>query len=370
MFSRSRSCICVIVSFVLLSYCVSGCGSSSHRTLFMTAAGTPSVAALDIGSSGQLILDSTSFAAGSDPQVIAIDGQRRYAYVLNNSGTTLRGGVSQFTIDRGKGTLTVVQAPDPQSGITGPVSPIPTGIRPVAMVVDPNSSFVFVANAGSNSISVFAIDQSTGALKEVNGSPFTTGATPVSLACRGTSLFVANQGAAEISAYSFDSKTGSLALVGSAAAGANTTSIEADSGGTFVYVADGTANTVTVYSTGSSGLTMTSTSVAVGSTPSDVHLDPSGKYLYVANAGSNNVSGFTIEGSGGLSPISGSPWSAGTGSSYLTSSLNGNYLFVANRGAGSVSSFQVGNGGALTPVNGSPFATSGYTSPDGLASLD
>ncbi len=356
---------------VLLCVAIAGCGSSTHRTLFMVSSGTPNIGVLDINGSGALTLNTTNtYSAGSDPRAIAIESQRRYAYVLNDAGTGIAGGVLQYTVDRGKGTLTIVQAPDPFSGITGPVSPAPTGVVPVAMTIDASARFVFVANSASNSISVFSIDQPTGALKEVSGSPFTTGATPVSVAVGGTLLFVANQGAGTISAYTFDATTGALTLAGTAVAGTNTTSLTTDSNGKFVYVADGTANTVTVYSASSSGLSATSTSVVVGTTPSNVYLDSSGKFLYVANAGSNNVSGFTVDGSGGLTAISGSPWDAGTSPSFITSSVNGNFLFVANRGSANVSSFQVGNGGSLSAVNGSPFSAPGFNSPNGLASLD
>ena len=41
-----------------------------------------------------------------------MDSQHRYAYVVNNSGAALQGGVLQYAIDKHKGSLSVVQAPD------------------------------------------------------------------------------------------------------------------------------------------------------------------------------------------------------------------------------------------------------------------
>jgi 6-phosphogluconolactonase (cycloisomerase 2 family) len=50
------------------------------------------------------------------------------------------------------------------------------------MVVDPTGSFLYVANASSGDVSVFAITASTGALSMVNGSPYTAGNLPSAIA--------------------------------------------------------------------------------------------------------------------------------------------------------------------------------------------
>ena len=364
-----RFAIFVVFSLVTLSLVIAGCGSGSHRTLFVIASGTPSVGSFEIGGSGALTINTTGFSTGSNPQTIVIEPQRRYAYVLNNAGPATLGAVLQYTIDTGKGTLSVVQAATGNSGVTGPVPPIPTGISPTSMAVDSNAAFVFAANSGDNTISVFAIDSTTGKLTEVAGSPFATGTKPVSLVVRGGSVFVVNQGAATVSAYSYDSK-GALTQTGTpAATGTNPTAIEADSSGKNIFVADGTANTVTVYTAGSSGLTVTANVVNTGKTPVSLHTDPSGKYLYVANSGDNTISGFSIDASGGLSAVSGSPFTVGTSPSYITNSRDGSILFVANSGSANVSSFKV-NGGGLTAASGSPYAATGYSNPNGLASLD
>ena len=82
-----------------------------------------------------------------------------------------------------------------------------------------------------------------------------------------------------------------------------------------------------------------------------------GSSVYVANSGSGNVSGYSIGGSGALTAISGSPFSAGTNPVYIASGSSGTLVFVANQGSNNISVFQVGGGGALTAVGGSPFAT-------------
>jgi 6-phosphogluconolactonase (cycloisomerase 2 family) len=361
--------ICAILSAFILSLVVAGCGSSDHHTLFLISVGTPSVGSFEIGGGGSLTLNTTTYATGADPRGIVFDSQHQYAYVLNNGGPALPGGVLQYTIDKHKGTLSVVQAPDATSNITGPVSPVPTGIVPLSIAIDSTDSFVFVANSASNSISVFSLDETTGALTEVAGSPFATGATPVSLVVRGSSLFVANQGAGTISVYSFDSKSGALTASGTpTAVGANTTSIDSDLGGHYLFVADGTANTISVFTISGSSISGTPTSAPTGTMPSNVHVDPSGKYVYVTNSGSNNVSAFSI-GSGSLTAVSGSPFAAGAAPSYSTSNSDSSVLWVANQGSASISAFQV-SGGALSASSGSPYAASGFSAPNGLADVN
>ncbi|HET6465551.1 MAG TPA: beta-propeller fold lactonase family protein, partial [Nitrospiria bacterium] len=59
------------------------------------------------------------------------------------------------------------------------------GTSPNAVTVDPSAQFVYVANSSSN-VSAYTIDQTTGALTDVSGSPFTAGTDPLSLSVSGT----------------------------------------------------------------------------------------------------------------------------------------------------------------------------------------
>jgi 6-phosphogluconolactonase len=48
--------------------------------------------------------------------------------------------------------------------------------------VEPTGTFSYVVNSGSDTVSVFAIDATTGALTPISGSPFTTGTQPMAIA--------------------------------------------------------------------------------------------------------------------------------------------------------------------------------------------
>lgn len=85
--------------------------------------------------------------------------------------------------------------------------------------------------------------------------------------------------------------------------------------------------------------------------------------LYASDSGDPNggVLGFTIGSDGSLSPITGSPFATApnAGPSYLLNTANstGNqFLFVSLSNAGQIAGFSIDNStGALTPIPGSPF---------------
>jgi len=95
-----------------------------------------------------------------------VDPTGKFAYVANNGSNN----VSAYTIDPTTGALTA---------ITG--SPFSAGSLPQAVAVDPTGKFAYVANRGGN-VSAYTIDPSTGALKQVPHSPFAAGRGPFSVA--------------------------------------------------------------------------------------------------------------------------------------------------------------------------------------------
>ena len=64
-------------------------------------------------------------------------------------------------------------------------SPFAAGTEPSSVAVDSQSKFVYAANDGSNNISAYAINATTGALTQVAGSPFGAGDEPAGVStCR------------------------------------------------------------------------------------------------------------------------------------------------------------------------------------------
>jgi len=147
-----------------------------------------------------------------------------------------------------------------------------------AAAPDNVAGFAYVTNSGSNDISVYAIDATTGTLSEIAGSPFAGAVSPYSVTVdpSGKFAYVANGSSffsGSVSAFNIDATTGALTEV---------------AGSPF----------------------------ATGSFRSSVTIHPSGKFAYVVNGNfqfsPGNVSAFSINAtSGALSEIAGSPFTAG-----------------------------------------------------------
>jgi len=203
-----------------------------------------------------------------------------------------------------------------------PGSPFGAGSQPAAVLTDAACNFVFIANKGSNNISVFSVNSSSGLLTPVPGSPFAAGSGPVALATGDDFLFAANSGSNNISVYTINRGNGS--------------------GGGFLTQVAGSPS-------------------SAGASPSAlVYLSPT---LYVANSASNDVSVLTVTlNTGRLTPITGSPFLVGTnpmamiGLSPPANNLTQQqFLYVANAGSNNLSGFTIGANGTLTVVQGFPF---------------
>jgi 6-phosphogluconolactonase len=182
--------------------------------------------------------------------------------------------------------------------------------------------FAYAANAGDNTISVYSIDLTTGALTPI-GTPVPTGTSPYAIEARGDGqyVYVVNQISNNISVYAVNATSGALTPI---------------AGSPFVAGSDPHA-------------------LAFASTPS-------GSYLYVANNGSNSLSAYSVDaGTGALAPLSTATYATGTGPSAVSVSSDGGFVFVANNGGSNdISVFAItAETGALTPVVGSPFAAGG-----------
>ena len=85
------------------------------------------------------------------------------------------------------------------------------GTNPVSITVDPTGRMAYVVNQGSNNVSTFSINGTTGALTAV-GAPVATGNLPASATAdlSGRWLYVANLGSSDVSVYTIDGTTGEL----------------------------------------------------------------------------------------------------------------------------------------------------------------
>jgi 6-phosphogluconolactonase len=263
---------------------------------------------------------------GANVTDVAVVCYGRFAYAANRGDNT----ISVYSIDSTTGALTAVG------------TPVLTGTSPYAIAATPDGQYVYVVNEISNNISGYTVNATSGALTAIPGSPFAAGTDPQALAfdSSGAYLYVANNGSDNLSAYLVNASTGAL-----------------------------TPQSTATYTTGSGP-----SAVSVGNLSS-------GQFVFVANnGGSNNISVFAIAaGTGALTPVAGSPFAAGGNPHSLALQpfspfdYVAEFLYTANFDGNSstISGFSVDTDtGALTALSGSPFAVSvsNYIGTDGTGS--
>lgn len=152
------------------------------------AGGQGTVTVFSVAADGRLT-PIQNIAAGIDPISLAVDPNGRSLYVANN---VLPDDPSTAAIENRNGTVTML--PIGTDGRLGAGTQYTAASLPQYVLVDPNGSAVYVANSGSNSVSVFNRDATTGALTprtalSVGTSPWGMGLTP-----NGRYMYVANSG--------------------------------------------------------------------------------------------------------------------------------------------------------------------------------
>jgi 6-phosphogluconolactonase len=85
-------------------------------------------------------------------------------------------------------------------------------------------------------------------------------------------------------------------------------------------------------------------------------IDPGGHCILVANRDSDTVSAWRIDPrTGELVPMTGSPYPTGKRPRAVTISPSGRFAYLANEGSGSISGYRLAEEGRLLPIQGSPF---------------
>ena len=241
------------------------------------------------------------------------------------------------------------------------------------------STFVFTNNDinGSNSVTAFSVDSTTGALTKLGttgtggngcgGSGFYA-SNRIVTSPDGKYLYVSNGGSNDITIFRVNERTGALTAVGSPVATGNASgctspmgiSLAVTSDGGFLYAATAHAKNIRIFSVAWNGtLSPVGGLVSLPRAPDGIKVRPDGRFLAVALAVSppgHELAMFSIEPWGALTAVPGSPFPDDrvTGVDFNS---RGDLLFggVDNAIGTIVDVFGVGRNGALTPVTGSPF---------------
>lgn len=148
---------------------------------------------------------SASVKAGSGPRHFTFHPGGRYAYVINEIGST----ITAFAFDAARGALRETQT----------ISTLPEGFSGSNSCADihvaPSGRFLYGSNRGHDSIAIFAIDGRSGKLRALGHEP-TGGKTPrnFGLDPTGTFLLAANQDTDNVVVFRVNVRTGRLRPTG------------------------------------------------------------------------------------------------------------------------------------------------------------
>lgn len=342
-------------ALILLFICVSvagfvSCGKTGSHYVYAAVPASSQLAVFrEDPFSGVLTqLSESPYTVGSGAQSLVIHPSGKFLYVANSGQG--ENDVSLFDINS-DGTVTEVT---PRTSV---------GTLPFLLAMDSAGSYLYVANALSNNISVFSIDASQGTLSPVAGSPFSINLSPknMQLAPSGKFLYVSapSQPTGVVAVFSVNA--GALSLVTfTFTADNNPAGLAIDPSGSFLYTANATASSISIYcivpapctppgQPGPSGTLQQVPQSPLADTfqhPVALIVDPTGKFLYVANQGSNNISTYSItSGTGFPVVITDSPFGSESQPSFLVADPNGKYLYVGNQtGSAGIQAFGVSSG--------------------------
>jgi len=156
------------------------------------------------------------------PVAVAISQNGQFLLVANQGSNN----VTSFALC----VVTSATCSNPNGTMTQVGAPVTAGEQPVAIAVDPNFDFVYVADYASNQVSQYAFGPGNGVLTPLSNPTISTGTSPVSIAVRsgqtGTAVgntstnptdyvYVANIGGTSLSIYTLATATGQLSTLGS-----------------------------------------------------------------------------------------------------------------------------------------------------------
>ncbi|HEY0795524.1 MAG TPA: beta-propeller fold lactonase family protein [Acidisarcina sp.] len=253
-----------------------------------------------------------------------------FVFVTASKGTTNGvGQISSFAVDSQSGALS--QVPD---------SPFLSGGRnPVAEVTGADSKNLYVANELDNTIVQFQIgnDGKLYSTHTVN----TPGSEPVALAVSpdGKYLFVLDNFRPNNPVY---------------------TDLNPGPGGLVVIPLDSTGNFGTPVANGNTSFW------PLPFQPAAINVLANGSSLYVVSRtgsvpGTNGVvTGFSIGSGGTLTPVAGSPFTAGTSPNAIASDPTSRFVYVTDGASNQIISYGVTSSGALVPSTNGPTTTGGF----------
>lgn len=371
-----RVCSAAVV-LIVLSMSLAGCGSNNVSCL-NPAGGTCTCGpcpvnpgpeflyATSYSNAGQILTFTIDHKTGALGTPATIPGpasnsglasaQNQFLYVSD----TQNGAIDAFSINQTTGVLTTVPGSPFSPGGNLPFFPLWLVAGTDLYVTSPTGTTGFTI-------------ASNGALTPVIGSPFSggiagqaalgqTNTTPFNHYLYATNSIDPN---GTISAFQVDPVSGILTPVpGSFTTGPSTGPagiIFDGNGGPFVFVALNTANKIAAFSVDPTTGALTpvpGSPFDAGMAPVFLALSAQQSFLYAMNFFDHSISGYSIASSGALTPVPGSPFILGDTPGAIAATGD-NFLYVTLPRSNSIVGFSIAANGGLSPLAGSPFSASG-----------
>ena len=289
----------------------------SKKFLYAINSDSNSISIFSVASDGSLNLAAQPTPTHPGPNAALLDPTGAYLLVTNN----IEGDISVYSIDSSSGALSEVAG-----------SPFPANNDPTQMVFKRDGQFLYVTNPNIGMVSAFAF--SSGVLTPVQGSPVFSGAGAISAAVDTSDrfLYVTNPSAnnlppynetiGNISGFNIDQTTGALTpMLGSPFAPLNgtvgPTTVLADPSGKFVYaIAPGSSYSIwcfTINAENGQLVSATGSPFSLAAGGLFALFDQVGHYFYIGSQTANGIEGYTYNPSTGVpTVITGSPFVTGT----------------------------------------------------------
>jgi 6-phosphogluconolactonase len=278
-------------------------------------------------------MPAANVSSGDQPGSIAITANGKYVYAVNNKVSRKGNSISVYSVD-------------PTNGALKSVSSVNTGgLAPWQIVISGDDKYAYVTNFLSNTVAQFAINQNTGDLSPLNPSLIATAKTPTALIIdpSGKYLFTANEGDDSISEFKIDPYSGALTSIAQKIiAGDDPFSLSFDPKGQFLYAlnADDRNSSITQYSLNpDTGELKQIDNVQSAPSPIALVFAASTNYALVVSQANNIIAKFAFNSNDGklLSPIAPS----GSFPSNIVITPSQKFVYVPNAGSDNVSIFKI-----------------------------
>lgn len=238
-----------------------------------------------------------------------------------------------------------------------------------ALIATPNYKWLFAVNAGSNDISVFAIEPV--GLTLVDRVP-SGGVQPISLTLHKDLLYVLNAGGSgSITAFNVMGD-GTLAPVSNStrplgAGTAGPAEVQFSPNGRLLVVTEKASNTIDTYVVGKDGRVSDGpiTQASHGETPFGFAFSRAGDLIVSEAHGigpnESSVSSYSVAADGTLSIVTASATTHQAAACWIAISKNSRYAYSTNAASGTISGFSIGEDGSLSLVT--PDGRTGVTGP-------